>query len=132
MVPCSSAATPPPPPPPSRSAELQQLWANAYDGWSNVPGANAPAVYLCPSGDTAVASVSEPFPEAVLQSRVFALTAWNPMGEDAEPDANRRANLSLEAEVRTTRQRRVVIRAAVWPLRFECYSLCKHACVHSC
>ena len=82
----------------AREKELQGLWANAYDGWINVPGEAGVVVYTKPvatPGDPA----PTPFPHIVASSRLFALTGFNPMGEDRPIGENRAANEKLVVDI---------------------------------
>ena len=82
----------------AREKELQGLWANAYDGWIDVPGEAGAVVYTKPvatPGDPA----PTPFPHIVASSRLFALTGFNPMGEDRPIGENRAANEKLVLDI---------------------------------
>lgn len=82
----------------AREKELQGLWANAYDGWIDVPGEAGVVVYTKPvatPGDPA----PTPFPHIVASSRLFALTGFNPMGEDRPIGENRAANEKLVLDI---------------------------------
>ena len=82
----------------AREKELQGLWANAYDGWIDVPGEAGVVVYTKPvatPGDPA----PTPFPHIVASSRLFALTGFNPMGEDRPIGENRAANEKLVVDI---------------------------------
>ena len=82
----------------AREKELQGLWANAYDGWIDVPGEAGAVVYTKPvatPGDPA----PTPFPHIVASSRLFALTGFNPMGEDRPVGENRAANEKLVVDI---------------------------------
>lgn len=85
-----------------REKALGDLWASAYDGWIDVPGAGADvdpgtAIFARPvaarhaAADDAVAAATQSppsplasspllFPPIVTSSRLFALTGFNPMG----------------------------------------------------
>ena len=81
-----------------RERELQGLWANAYDGWIDVPGESGGAIYTRPVGAPGVRT-HVPFPPIVTASRLFALTGFNPMGEERPIAENRAANEKLRADV---------------------------------
>lgn len=93
------------PSPAGRERELQDLWASAYDGWIDVPGdvPTGGTIYTKPAAEDAAATAGEasstPFPSIVTSSHLFALTGFNPMGEDAPLAENRAANARLEAEL---------------------------------
>ena len=81
-----------------RERELQGLWANAYDGWIDVPGESGGAIYTRPV-DTPGVRTHVPFPPIVTSSRLFALTGFNPMGEERPIAENRAANGKLRADI---------------------------------
>ena len=81
-----------------RERELQGLWANAYDGWIDVPGESGGAIYTRPVGAPGVRT-HVPFPPIVTASRLFALTGFNPMGEERPIAENRAANEKLRADI---------------------------------
>jgi len=79
---------------------LGSMWAAAADGMIGVPGCESLSsadgvMYLAPSAD------APPFqwPRIMGKSTVFALTAWNPHGEDAPADYNREANARLQEDL---------------------------------
>jgi len=92
----------------ANAEQLQQLWANSYEGWISPPGVPGQVVYLEPFNPTAeIAAESSPRPwvEDVLQladvhGGVFGLTAYNPMGVDKPHSENVASNARLEAEIR--------------------------------
>ena len=81
-----------------RERELQGLWANAYDGWIDVPGESGGAIYTRPV-DAPGVRTHVPFPPIVTSSRLFALTGFNPMGEERPIAENRAANGKLRADI---------------------------------
>ena len=97
----------------NREKELQDLWASAYDGWIDVPGADDSdnVIYTRPAETTITSASSSsspsattpppppPFPSVVTSSRLFALTGFNPMGEDRPIGENRAANERLRSEL---------------------------------
>jgi len=109
-----------------REKALGDLWASAYDGWIDVPGAGADvepgtAIFARPvaarhaAADDAVAAATQSppsplasspllFPPIVTSSRLFALTGFNPMGEDRPVKENRAANKRLAAELASAAQ----------------------------
>ena len=82
----------------AREKELQGLWANAYDGWIDVPGESGGAIYTRPV-DAPGVRTHVPFPPIVTSSRLFALTGFNPMGEERPIAENRAANGKLRADI---------------------------------
>ena len=108
----------------NREDELRELWADAYDGWIDVPGGPVPndddaaaggvgstdavddegVIYTRPvPPPSSPPHPPAPFPPVVTASRLFALTAHNPMGEPASASANRAANARLESELAALR-----------------------------
>ena len=83
----------------AREKELQGLWANAYDGWIDVPGEEAGAVVYTKPVATPGDPAPTPFPHIVASSRLFALTGFNPMGEDRPIGENRAANEKLVVDI---------------------------------
>ena len=83
----------------AREKELQGLWANAYDGWIDVPGEEAGAVVYTKPVATPGDPAPTPFPHIVASSRLFALTGFNPMGEDRPIGENRAANEKLVLDI---------------------------------
>ena len=104
----------------NREDELRELWADAYDGWIDVPGGPVPndddaaaggvgttdavddeGVITPARSPPSSSSPSSPHPRRrsrpSLASRLFALTAHNPMGEPARrPRTARRTRLESE------------------------------------
>lgn len=83
----------------AREKELQGLWANAYDGWIDVPGEEAGVVVYTKPVATPSDPAPTPFPHIVASSRLFALTGFNPMGEDRPIGENRAANEKLVVDI---------------------------------
>ena len=83
----------------AREKELQGLWANAYDGWIDVPGEEAGVVVYTKPVATPGDPAPTPFPHIVASSRLFALTGFNPMGEDRPIGENRAANEKLVVDI---------------------------------
>ena len=86
-----------------REAGLQSLWADAFDAWVDVPGDADDVIFASPVDPSALAThstPSAPFPPIVTDSRLFALTAFNPMGEDRPIAENRAANERLARDIR--------------------------------
>mmetsp|Transcript_21488 Transcript_21488/g.29872 ORF Transcript_21488/g.29872 Transcript_21488/m.29872 type:complete len:190 (-) Transcript_21488:36-605(-) len=89
----------------AREAELQELWANAYEGWKSVPGAEKDVLFLRPKKavhsdvDEAPHSMDQKFPDIVLTSSIFAITAWNPKGELCSKESNIEANVLLKRDI---------------------------------
>lgn len=87
----------------SRDFSLVGLWGQALDGMMDVPGAedlSSPdgVLYLapCPAGKPPPPAK---WPKLFAKGVIFSLTAHNPMGQDAPPEWNRRANEALEADI---------------------------------
>ncbi|CAK4151794.1 unnamed protein product [Aphanomyces euteiches] len=78
---------------------LKDLWAASYDGWINVPGADG-VVYSRPLRDE-TNSPSLQYPASVLSSRLFAVGAWNPMGQLVTDEENDAAHDKIKATVRS-------------------------------
>mmetsp|Transcript_66040 Transcript_66040/g.123174 ORF Transcript_66040/g.123174 Transcript_66040/m.123174 type:complete len:291 (+) Transcript_66040:49-921(+) len=104
-------------PPSGPDAErLGTLWAEAYEGWVSPPGSSADGssatVYLAPlegastgDSDGQCAANWAPWVEAALdiadsQGGLFALTAFNPMGQEKPHDENIAKNAELEADIK--------------------------------
>ena len=86
-----------------REAGLRSLWADAFDAWVDVPGDADDVIFASPVDPSALAThstPSAPFPPIVTDSRLFALTAFNPMGEDRPIAENRAANERLARDIR--------------------------------
>jgi hypothetical protein len=83
----------------AREKELQGLWANAYDGLIDVPGEEAGVVVYTKPVATPSDPAPTPFPHIVASSRLFALTGFNPMGEDRPVGENRAANEKLVVDI---------------------------------
>eukprot|EP00241_Pyramimonas_parkeae_P011929 CAMPEP_0114260902 /NCGR_PEP_ID=MMETSP0058-20121206/20779_1 /TAXON_ID=36894 /ORGANISM="Pyramimonas parkeae, CCMP726" /LENGTH=192 /DNA_ID=CAMNT_0001376257 /DNA_START=134 /DNA_END=712 /DNA_ORIENTATION=- len=85
-----------------RAAELQNVWANAFDGWYRLPDADVDVVFLCPKVQKEQGlepGGSLELPATVLASRVFAVTAWNPLGDACTREINVAANKELLQEI---------------------------------
>lgn len=90
------------------SESLQALWASAYDGWISPPGSSAGAVvYLKPlvggsessEAATSGAWIDESLSLADYYGGLYALTAFNPMGQDKPHDVNMAQNQLLTQDV---------------------------------
>ena len=92
--------------PPGRKVEmLKQLWAGAYDGWTDVTEMPHVTLYLRPisSRPPKWEPLEWPllFQRTVTQTQLFALTGFNPMGEKADIEANKAANARMEKDLET-------------------------------
>ena len=83
-----------------RERELQGLWANAYDGWIDVPGESGGATCTPPVDAPGGVRTHVPFPPIVTSSRLFALTGFNPMGEERPTAENRSREWKTESRHR--------------------------------
>jgi hypothetical protein len=93
-------------------ANMQKLWAEAYDAWIHVPGSADRVLYFQPvvtasassSTTTSAAAASSrqmllllPVPEVAQQSVLFGITGWDPLGVvEIDPMVNTAANAKLE------------------------------------
>eukprot|EP00240_Pyramimonas_obovata_P003919 CAMPEP_0118938888 /NCGR_PEP_ID=MMETSP1169-20130426/27339_1 /TAXON_ID=36882 /ORGANISM="Pyramimonas obovata, Strain CCMP722" /LENGTH=360 /DNA_ID=CAMNT_0006882989 /DNA_START=589 /DNA_END=1667 /DNA_ORIENTATION=- len=86
-----------------QTSELKTLWADSFDGWVGVPEADCEVMYMRPGGckepSNAAGNSSFSFPPIVYTCRIFAITAWNPMGKDHQLSFNTSANSALEADL---------------------------------
>jgi len=85
---------------------LQELWASAYEGWVEPPGATAgEVVYLSPrepeegAAPEVPAWVQETLAVSDKFNGVFGITAFNPMGQDEPHAVNMAQNKLLEADL---------------------------------
>lgn len=86
---------------------LKELWASAYEGWVEPPGAQArEAVYLSPQAvDVKDAADAPDWVEKTLEvaeqfDGVFGITAFNPMGQDRSHTENMEQNSLLESDIK--------------------------------
>ena len=88
--------------------ELQTLWSTSFDGWVDVPRHPPGVVYLRPAkeDEASLASSNESIPSVVRDCTggIFALTAFNPMGQDTPLAENRAANQRLAEELQARMQ----------------------------
>jgi Protein of unknown function (DUF3293) len=95
-----------------RTKELQDLWATSFDAWINVPHHDEPIVYLRPASQEPPpdkdnnsnhyhhpTSSCHRLPAIVQQVSMFAITGYNPMGEDRPIGINRVANEQLRHDL---------------------------------
>jgi Protein of unknown function (DUF3293) len=98
-----------------RTKQLQDLWSTSFDAWINVPHHDEPIVYLRPaqqeppdnnnSGNSNSNHHHHPtsschrLPAIVQQVSMFAITGYNPMGEDRPIGINRVANEQLRHDL---------------------------------
>ena len=75
--------------------EMQEVWADAYDAWVDVPGSSERTLYFAPINSPAP-STQLPLPDMVSSSVMFALTGWNPLGVETEPKLNVAANEKMK------------------------------------
>lgn len=83
---------------------LQTLWSTSFDGWINVPHHPPGVVYLRPAPkdvSSAVLSSSVKLPSVVkeCQGGIYALTAFNPLGQTVPMATNVAANERLWREL---------------------------------
>jgi hypothetical protein len=81
---------------------LGALWAQAFDGMIDVPGAGALSkegvLFMVPATDSDDSAVE--WPAVFRDGVVCSLTAFNPMGKDRPEAENRRGNRELHAALR--------------------------------
>ena len=89
-----------------RTKQLQNLWATSYDAWLRVPDHDEPVVYLRPQGqdeDPTCPDTNQQkrkLPSIVNKLCLFALTGYNPMGEDRDAATNQAANEKLREDLK--------------------------------
>lgn len=92
-----------------REMSLQNIWAEAYDAWIDVPGETGTrVVYAQPVSREFGAggrvddheNNSQPFPRILTSSVSFALTGFNKMGVHTSIETNKAANDALFGELR--------------------------------
>eukprot|EP00747_Dinoflagellata_sp_TGD_P168364 gnl/TRDRNA2_/TRDRNA2_194572_c0_seq1.p1 gnl/TRDRNA2_/TRDRNA2_194572_c0~~gnl/TRDRNA2_/TRDRNA2_194572_c0_seq1.p1 ORF type:complete len:203 (+),score=42.45 gnl/TRDRNA2_/TRDRNA2_194572_c0_seq1:70-678(+) len=84
---------------------LQELWAGACDAWVAPPGTKE-VVYLCPVDQLNAPQATEPWPawiDTTLRLAdspgLFALTAYNPLGQELPQSVNCEQNAQLQKEI---------------------------------
>lgn len=86
-----------------RTKELKGLWATSFDAWQNVPNHHESIVYLRPASTEVNPSgydaTCKTLPSIVKDVSMFALTSFNPMGEDRAVELNRAANQRLRKDL---------------------------------
>lgn len=91
------------------SEKLNEMWNSAMEGMVNVPGCDQKVIYFGPEiaerpgnplGSTTPSSHREKLPAIFQDHVVFALTAYNPFGQERDDYLNVRANKVLAAEIR--------------------------------
>jgi hypothetical protein len=82
---------------------LLQHRATSYDAWLNVPNHAEPVVYLRPKETSDESSPTTTtcckLPTIVQDHCMFALTGYNPMGQDRDLESNQKANIELKREL---------------------------------
>lgn len=91
-----------------RDPALQGLFAGALGGMVGVPGVGkAQVFYLAPAPEQPPGfPAGRKWPQVFETGVVYCLTAWNPMGIDAAPERNERANKLLYVDLGNLREPR--------------------------
>lgn len=90
------------------SEKLNEMWNSAIEGMTQVPGSKQEVIYIGPEAAEGPGSPQEPeasslarkLPSIFQDHAVFALTAYNPFGQERAHYLNVRANRILAAEIR--------------------------------
>jgi hypothetical protein len=94
-------------PVPIRTKQLQDLWSTSFDAWIDVPQHDEPIVYLRPQnspqqqddGNSCQSTTTVRLPAICHQVSMYALTGYNPMGQDQPADINVAANNQLRQDL---------------------------------
>jgi hypothetical protein len=108
---------------PIRTKQLQDLWSTSFDAWIDVPHHDEPIVYLRPQGppqqqdndgsSSCQSGTTTPrLPAICHQISMFALTGYNPMGQDRPIEVNVAANERLRQDLA---QLNVPKPRCIWP-----------------
>lgn len=93
----------------STEKELQELWSTSFDAWIDVPRHPPGVVYFRPSANEIEQMNTPPvdMPSIVRECHggIFALTAYNPLGQDAPTSENLAANALLAADLAQLQQK---------------------------